>query len=234
VLTPVLERVAEKHRDRVVLVKVNVDTQPDLAERYRVASIPKVMLFARGAPVSEFVGALPEGEVERWLLQALPSPAASALERARLAIAEADLAEARRFLEEAYATDPSSSEARIMLASLLFPVDLKRARALATDLPHNDPLIDRADAIVLLADLIERNERGEGKPEAWERYFAGARAVERGAYREAFDIWLDLVRRKQSIDEDGPRRAILALFKLLGEDSEQSRELRRSFSAALY
>jgi thioredoxin len=54
-LTPVLEREVEQ-RDGVVLVKVDVDANPQVAEEYRIQGIPAVKAFRRGAVVDEFVG----------------------------------------------------------------------------------------------------------------------------------------------------------------------------------
>ncbi|RMD70242.1 MAG: thiol reductase thioredoxin, partial [Bacteroidetes bacterium] len=45
VLGPVLEQIAEENKDRFVLVKVNTEEQPELAQQYRIMSIPNVKLF---------------------------------------------------------------------------------------------------------------------------------------------------------------------------------------------
>ena len=66
-LGPVLEGVAEKNEGKFVLVKINVDENPTTSAKYEVRSIPLVKLFKSGKEVDEFVGALPESEVEKWL-----------------------------------------------------------------------------------------------------------------------------------------------------------------------
>jgi putative thioredoxin len=64
-LTPVLEQ-ATKERD-VELVKVDVDANPELAERYGVRGIPAVKVFRNGHVVAEFTGAKPPAAVEQFL-----------------------------------------------------------------------------------------------------------------------------------------------------------------------
>ena len=55
-LTPVLERAVEERDGSVVLVKVDVDANPQIAEEYRIQGIPAVKAFRRGSVVDEFVG----------------------------------------------------------------------------------------------------------------------------------------------------------------------------------
>ena len=64
-VSPVLDRIADA--DNVKLVKVNIDEQQDLAQRYGVASIPFMVLFEDGQPQASAVGALPKGSLEKAL-----------------------------------------------------------------------------------------------------------------------------------------------------------------------
>ncbi len=53
---PIVEQVAAHAGDRARVAKVNVDELPELASAFRVASIPTLLLFERGAEVKRFVG----------------------------------------------------------------------------------------------------------------------------------------------------------------------------------
>ena len=64
-VAPVLDRIADE-RD-VKIVKVNVDQEQGLAQRYGVSSIPLMVLFENGEPQAQAVGALPKGALERAL-----------------------------------------------------------------------------------------------------------------------------------------------------------------------
>lgn len=72
VLSPVLERLARESKGTWRLVKVNADTQAALSQQYGVQGIPAVKLFVEGAVAAEFVGAMPEHAVRRWLNEHLP------------------------------------------------------------------------------------------------------------------------------------------------------------------
>ena len=72
-LGPIIEKVVDATKGRVVLVKVNVDENPQISEAFRVQSIPAVFALQGGAVVNRFVGALPEHEVQSFIDSLAPS-----------------------------------------------------------------------------------------------------------------------------------------------------------------
>ena len=65
--TPVLDRIAEERNGEIKLVKVNIDEERELSDRYGIASIPTMILFKNGEPAAAVVGAQPKGAIERSL-----------------------------------------------------------------------------------------------------------------------------------------------------------------------
>ena len=66
-ISPVLDRIAEERGDELKLVKVNIDEERGLAERYGIASIPTIILFKDGEPAAAAIGAQPKSAIERSL-----------------------------------------------------------------------------------------------------------------------------------------------------------------------
>jgi thioredoxin 1 len=64
-VAPVLDRIADERS--LKLVKVNIDHEHGLAQRYGVASIPMMILFEGGEPRASAIGAMPKGALERAL-----------------------------------------------------------------------------------------------------------------------------------------------------------------------
>lgn len=62
-LSPVLEDVAEKMKDKVTIVKVDVDRSPDLAAKFGVMSVPTMIMFKNGRQVDAFSGYMPEANL---------------------------------------------------------------------------------------------------------------------------------------------------------------------------
>jgi thioredoxin 1 len=66
-VAPVLDRIVEERGDELKLVKVNIDEQPALAQRFGVQSIPTMILFKNGEPAAAAIGAQPKPQLERAL-----------------------------------------------------------------------------------------------------------------------------------------------------------------------
>ena len=66
-VAPVLDRIAEEREAELKLVKVNIDEERELSERYGIASIPTLVLFTGGEPAAAVIGAQPKSAIERSL-----------------------------------------------------------------------------------------------------------------------------------------------------------------------
>ena len=66
-VAPVLDKIVEERNGELKLVKVNIDEERGLAERYGIASIPTMILFRDGQPAAAALGAQPKGSLERQL-----------------------------------------------------------------------------------------------------------------------------------------------------------------------
>jgi thioredoxin 1 len=66
-VAPVLEKIVDERQGKLKLVKINIDEQPALAQRYGIASIPTMVLFKDGEPAAAALGAQPKGALERQL-----------------------------------------------------------------------------------------------------------------------------------------------------------------------
>jgi thioredoxin 1 len=66
-VSPILEQIAEERADELRVVKVNIDEEPELQQRYGIMSIPTILLFDGGEPKAAAVGAQPKRMLERSL-----------------------------------------------------------------------------------------------------------------------------------------------------------------------
>jgi putative thioredoxin len=245
-LGPILESLALESGGRWILAKVNTDENPGLSEAYGIRGIPAVKAFVDGVVRDEFTGALPRNAVEAFLRRVMPTKAELL---AREAAAAAKLGEHERERElwnEVLEEDPHHAAALLGRARFaLADGDFPAARRDLEHVPEDSALRAQADGLRLLADWGERvavrggpdvlRERAASNPDdAAARYDFGAALAVTGDLEGALAEFLEVVRRDRKLEDDGGRRAMLAIFALLGDDDELTREFRGRLSAELF
>jgi thioredoxin len=70
-VAPVLEDLAQAHKDKLKVVKVNTDENPRVAMQFEIMSIPTLMLFKDGAVAERMVGFMSKAQLESRILPKL-------------------------------------------------------------------------------------------------------------------------------------------------------------------
>lgn len=70
-MAPLVEKMAEKYEGQMKIGKLDVDDAMEIAQKYRVASIPTFVFFKKGEPVATFVGGMSASELESKIQQFL-------------------------------------------------------------------------------------------------------------------------------------------------------------------
>jgi thioredoxin 1 len=68
---PLLAEIATEMADKVEIVKLNIDENPETTMAYRVMSVPTLTIFKGGEPVKSIAGAKPKGDLVRFIESAL-------------------------------------------------------------------------------------------------------------------------------------------------------------------
>ena len=66
-VAPVLDELSDEYNGRVSFVKVDIDQNPKTAAKYSIMSIPTLLIFKNGEPISHIVGVRPKGELKQSL-----------------------------------------------------------------------------------------------------------------------------------------------------------------------
>lgn len=235
-LGPVLEKLAASADGQWVLAKVDTDRHQDIAARYGIRGIPNVKLFAGGKVIEEFTGALPEAAVSQWLKRALPNPLAKEVARAETLVKEGRPLEAQALLGGILKKDPTNEHARVVLAGTYLESLPHKAQELVAGIEEHSPFFPAADAIRTFSALTTKLENPGSLPDGQVKpvYMEALHALGRAEYDEALQKFIEVIRGDRYYDEDGARKACVAIFRVLGEEHETSRKFRREFSSALY
>ena len=236
ILGPVLEKLAQQHEGELVLAKLDTESHPTIAAQYRISSIPNVKLFVDGAVSDEFVGALPEAAVSEWLRKAVPSKYRAQLEGARQLLLENRVSQAQEILQMVAAAEPDNDRATVLLGQSLLSSDHDRAVATVTPIDLGSKYLEEAEAIKTLANLYERVNEADSLPEDSVRgqYLDAISSARSNDFEAALDGFIQVIGKNRYYDDDGSRKACIAVFKLLGEDHEVTKRYRQALSGALY
>ena len=235
ILGPVLERLEAKSGGRWELAKVDTDKYQDLAGRYGIRGIPNVKMFIDGAVADEFTGALPERAVAQWLEKVLPEKYRSELGEAERLMGEGKTADVHRLLAQVLAKDPDNHHAGALMGrALLFTAPEEAARAVR-GIEEDSEYFPLADAVRTVSRIRMAADRPETLPDddVKEDYLAAARDLASQNFRGAIEGFIGVIRRNRRYDDDGARKACIAIFRILGEDHEMTRSYRRDFGSAL-
>jgi putative thioredoxin len=214
-LSPALERAAEARQGKVELVKVDVDSNQDLAQRYGVQGIPAVKAFRDGEVVDEFVGALPAAAVERFFDSIVPSEA-DAL------VAEGDEQSLRRALE----LEPGHAGAATALARTLIERGEYEAAAQILENVAGDFV---AEGLAARANLLSSDA-----PDAIPELREGLGALAAGDHARGLELLESALGTAQDETRELIRKVMVGVFSELGADHPLSREYRRKLASALY
>lgn len=244
-LMPLLARLADEYQGKFFLAKVNTDKEQKLAAQHGIRSLPTVKLFRNGSAVDGFMGAQPERAVRALLDKYAPSESGTLIDNAVLAQQAGDTATALALLQQALAADPANDRAMIALARV--QVALARVAEAEQTLATLSPAArDQPEAVALRAgmefarlaetspSLPELEQAVSANPTDTEaRYRLSARQVLAGRHEAAIQNLLEIVRRDRKYRDDAGRKALLAVFQLLGNNHELVKKYRPLLANAL-
>jgi putative thioredoxin len=237
VLGPLLEKLAAEAGGSFVLAKLNVDDSPNLAAEYGVQGIPVVKAFRDGQVVGEFTGAQPEAKVREFVRKVAPSAADRALAEAHSLLAIRQWARAEAALRGVRASQPSSGPAALGLArALLAQGHGCEAQSILEDFPRSDQVVV-AEKLLPLARLlceIEAPDAPLADTDLDALYYQAARLLARGQLEAGLDGLLDLLRQDKRYRKGEPRRVMLGVFELLGDEDDTTRAYRSELASVLY
>ncbi len=246
VLGPALERVVASLGGRALLAKVNIEQDLSFAAKWGITGIPAVKVFKDGKTIGGFVGALPEPEVRRQLSAILPSEADELVAEADQLASRGDWPEAEARYRQALAVNPYHVRASVRLAEeALARGDHEEAKKLVSKAASATPQDPELEALLDRISFIERcaenggmalcnRKQSEDPQDLTARFDWACCLAAQGAYEDALDELLELVRADRRYGKGAPREAMVRIFSILGEQNELTRQYRQRLARELY
>jgi len=262
VLGPVLETLAEEAKGAWVLAKIDTEKNPLKAAEYKIQGIPNVKAFVDGRLVDEFSGALPRPMIEQWLQRVLPGPLDRLVNAANGHLRDGELVRARERFEEVLRQEPRHLPAMVGLAEVAVgecldgkPNSFEEAEGILksiTDVEESQVAEGYARVWTLIEGYRQvmaiREENGEPSDVRKELRAAlaqnpkdpnllwGVAMVEgaAGDKEQALVHLLEIVKIDRAYREDGARKAMIRIFRILGEDHPLTHRYRQELGRWLY
>ncbi len=245
-LIPVLTKLAEEYKGAFILAKVNSDEQGELAAHAGVRSLPTVKLFIDGQIADEFMGALPESEVRKFLDKYIQSESDAIMSEAVQAYHEGRKQDALDMMNKALAEEPQNAKLKINIAKMVAnDGDYESASALIDTLSDEDK--DQAEVREMMAqiklavklkdagDPAEIEQRLNDNPEDLDamlqmsNYLTAA-----GQFEEAIKLLLDIMTKDRNFNDDAGRKGLLEVFDILGSENPLVKTYRRRMFTLLH
>jgi putative thioredoxin len=244
-LGPILERLIEKRAGQVLLAKVDIDAEQGLAIRYRVDSVPTVIAFRDGKPALDFVGLLPERQLEDFLDRISPTEADKQTQQAT-ALETANPQQAEKLYRQALKADSRQESAILGLARLLVARGQDSEAAELLDRigivgPHG-PEVEKLRAVLWLRHeaqalgdepaLRERLDIDGNNPQLL--YERGCVLAGQGKYPIALESLYRAGELDRKLAAGKVRETMVKVFHAVGVRSALADEYRDKLTALLY
>lgn len=248
-LGPIIEKAVKAAKGKVKLVKMNIDTDPQVAGQLGVQSIPAVFAFDRGQPVDGFVGNLPESQIKGFierLVGPLGADTAALVAEANQLLDTGDAAGAAERFAMVLAEESENPDALGGLARAQILADnLEQARGILQTVPADKaghPAIAGARAALELAEQAEElgdisglMREVETNPANHQARFDLALALNaRNKREDAVDALIAILRKDRTWNEEAARKQLVQFFEAWGLMDEATLYGRRQLSATLF
>ena len=234
-LKPVLEKLVQEYD--VVLAKIDIDENPELANAYGVKGVPDVRIASQGDVLEGFVGVLPEHQI-RDLLERLhlKSDLDAGLDQIQQAITAGALEQAKDRFGQLLEKYPKNAKLLIEAAKFLVRVNQLDAvePLLAPIQEYEKEYFAAAKAVKALVELKKEIAQSPVETELDEAYLQACRLALTANYENALQHFLEIVGRDRRYRNDGARKAMLTIFDLLGDTHPLTRSYRKQLTMALY
>ena len=249
-LTPILEKVVEAKKGKVVLAKINVDENQGIAAQLNVRSIPTVYGFVDGKPIDAFQGVQSESKIEEMVKKLIDSAPGNEipkiLEEADSLFKETKYEEAQKIYENLIALDPGNpSVIAGMLRCLLQLQKNNDAKEIFNSL--DDEILKDQEILKIkkLIDNLDNSNIGESIDELInklnlepqnkdltlkiaEKYFA------LNQNQDGFETLLNLYNQDSKWNDGIAKKKLLERFDLLGFNDPNVIAARKKLSSIMF
>ncbi len=233
-LKPILEKLSKEYD--FVLAKINTDQNSLTANQFGVSGIPDVRIILNGKEVDRFVGALPEHKIREILSKHMKSEIDKYIEEAYMEYMAGNFEEAEKIYEKLINQYPDNKKIILEATKLYIKENkLDKAEDLLSNIKEYDKeYYPKAQALKELIKFKDWCENLKSENELDKLLKEGACSAIHEDYRSALEKFLKVVQLDKKYKEEAGRKAMIAIFNILGESDPLTKEFRKKLAMWLY
>ena len=245
-LTPILEKVVKKSTEKVILAKVNIDENQQIASQLRIQSIPTVFAFKNKQIVNAFQGILPETDIikfiEKALGEKLEKDNAEFYQNIELLIKNKNFVDAKDALIEFISTNPKDIKSISLLLECMIETseesEVSDFLSSLEDEVKNDKEIIK---IVKRLEILKNNMSGPSIDALIEKLKTSPNDIDNilelsnkyfvsKKYDESFELLIESYPK----NKDRVKKQLLDFFEALGGSNEKTVHYRKKLSSIMF
>ena len=245
-LTPILEKVISSSPDKIVLAKINIDENQQIASQLRIQSIPAVFAFKDKQPVNAFQGVIPETEIIKFLEKSIGEKLANNFEnfysQIKTLFEDKKFLEAKDLLENFIAENTQEVDGICMYLECLIGLnEISLAddflESLSNELVGTEKVIKIKDRILLIKNtnkgpsLEKLKEDLEGSPNNIDIVF---KITDTHFANNNFDSCFDMLLNYYPKNKEMIKTKMLGYFDVLGFEHESTILYRKKLSSVMF
>ena len=245
-LTPILEKIISSSPDKVVLAKINIDENQQIAAQLRIQSIPAVFAFKDKQPVDAFQGVIPETEIikflEKSLGEKLTNDFGDFYNKIKILFDEKKFLEAKDLLESFIAENPQEVDGICMfLESLIGLNEISLAEDFLKSLSDEVVKTEKVNKIKDRILLIKKTDKGpslekltkdlENAPDDLDVVF---KITDTHFANNNFESCFDMLLNYYPKNKEKIKTKMLGYFDVLGFEHEVATLYRKKLSSIMF
>ena len=245
-LTPILEKIISSSPDKVILAKINIDENQQIAAQLRIQSIPAVFAFKDKQPVDAFQGVIPEREIikflEKSLGEKLTNDFGDFYNKIKILFDEKKFLEAKDLLESFIAENPQEVDGLCMfLESLIGLNEISLAEDFLRSLSDEVIKIEKVNKIKDRILLIKKTDKGpslekltkdlENTPNDLDVVF---KITDTHFANNNFESCFDMLLNYYPKNKEKIKTKMLGYFDVLGFEHETATLYRKKLSSIMF
>jgi len=245
-LTPLLEKIIDKTKGKVKLIKINIDENQQIAAQLRIQSIPAVFAFKDNKPVDAFQGVIPEKKIvefiEKSLGEKIEEDHSDFYNNINKLLSDKNFGNAKELLEEFIANNPNEYKGVALYIDCMGYLNLyDEIKTLSESLNKEALLNSFIKASLQKIEIKKKNIDGPSLEHLIDKFNKSPNKIEniikladkyfaKNMLDEAFELLLDNFKK----NKEKIKNKFLEYFEALGNEHGKTIEFRKKLSSIMF